>query len=194
MEKTLVIRHKNSPGVVGDLHGNTAMAWMDFGIYQPPGREILAHGGGIIGYSAFIGFDKKQRRGVVVLASQCGGPDGLHPITIGCSLLRGRPLTRESAMMPILDLVGIGAALDLDEKTHSPRITKILPKSPASLAGLSAGLAIQRIDGVATAGKTLAEYVALIRGLEGTKVKLEVADPVLSKTQTIELARLRLQP
>jgi serine-type D-Ala-D-Ala carboxypeptidase/endopeptidase len=194
MEKTQIIRHKNSPGLAtGDVHGNTAMAWMDFSIYQPPGMELLMHAGGISGYSAFIGFDKKQRRGVVVLASQRGGPEGLHPIMIGCALLQRQPLTRESATVLVLELVGIGAALDLDQKSRAPRITKIIPKSPASLAGLSAGLVIQKIDGVATAGKTLAECVALIRGPPGTKVRLEVVDPIQNKTQTFEITRQRFQ-
>jgi serine-type D-Ala-D-Ala carboxypeptidase/endopeptidase len=68
MEKMQEIRHRDSVEF-----GQTAMPWMDFGVYQPPGMEILGHGGGTDGCSAFIGFDKKQRRGVVVLANQAAG-------------------------------------------------------------------------------------------------------------------------
>jgi hypothetical protein len=194
MEKTQFIRHKNSPGLgAGDLHGNTGMAWMDSSIYQPPGTELLMHAGGISGYSTFIGFDKKQRRGIVVLASQRGGVAGLHPTTIGCALLQRRPLTRESATQLVLDLVGIGVGLDLDEKTRAPRITKIIPNSPTSLAGVSAGLIMQKIDGIPTAGKTIAECVALIRGPPGTKVRLELLDPVQNKTTTVEITRQRFK-
>jgi C-terminal processing protease CtpA/Prc len=44
--------------------------------------------------------------------------------------------------------VGIGAALDLDQPGHALRITKIIPNTPASHAGLSAGLIIQKIDSI----------------------------------------------
>src|SRR6266699_5964219 len=50
--KTHVIRHRNSPGTVGDMHGNTAMAWFDQEVYQPPGMELLGHGGGTGGYTS----------------------------------------------------------------------------------------------------------------------------------------------
>src|SRR5436309_2970370 len=87
--KTHVIRHRTSPGTVGDMHGNTAMAWFDQEVYQPPGMELLGHGGGTGGYSAFIGFDKKQRRGVAVLANQTT----FHSSAVGWAVLQRLPLT-----------------------------------------------------------------------------------------------------
>jgi hypothetical protein len=68
MEKMQEIRHRDSVEF-----GQTAMPWMDFGVYQPPEMEILGHGGGTDGCSAFIVFDKKHRRGAVVLANHSSG-------------------------------------------------------------------------------------------------------------------------
>ena len=54
------------------------MPWLNEGVYQPPGSELWGHGGGGYGYLAFLGFDKKKRRGVVVLSKQMNvNPSGV---------------------------------------------------------------------------------------------------------------------
>ena len=65
----------------------------------------------------------------------------------------------------------------------------IVPNSPASQAGLPAGLIIQKIDDVPTASKSLVECVNLIRGKAGTKVRLELVTSDGSKTNTMEITR-----
>jgi carboxyl-terminal processing protease len=90
------------------------------------------------------------------------------------------------------NIVGIGVALDFDAKTRTVRITKVIPDSPASESGLSPGLVVQRIDGVAT-GKSLTESVGRIRGNPGTKVRLELFDPKQNATNLVELTRRRIQ-
>jgi CubicO group peptidase (beta-lactamase class C family) len=190
MEKTHEVRREDSPGTVpGDMHGNTSMAWYDQAVYQPPGMKLLGHGGGTGGYSSFIGLDKAQRRGVVVLLNQSGGP--LQPSRIGWRLLQKAPLSGKDAatMMPIREVTGVGTALDLDEKTGTPRITRILPDSPASTARLPSGLFVKRIDDTATTGKSLAECSRLMRGPEGTIVRLELIDPERPGITTVELTR-----
>src|SRR5437879_6380518 len=84
MEKMQVIRHRDQPEF-----GTTAIPWYDWGVWLSPGTEILGHGGGTAGFSTFIGFDRKQRRGVVVLSNQ----KALHASPIGCAVLQRLPLT-----------------------------------------------------------------------------------------------------
>jgi len=93
------------------------------------------------------------------------------------------------ALRPGSEVVGVGIALDLDRETRTVRITKVIPNSPASQAGLSAGLIVQRIDDVSTTGKGLTECAGLIRGLSGTKVRLELVDPKQNTTNTVEVTR-----
>src|SRR5207244_13173652 len=81
VERTHVIRHKHTSD-----HGDTAMAWYDRGEGYQSGMELLGHAGGTGGYETFIGINKDQRRGVVVLSSRQGG---LSPETIGLLLLKG---------------------------------------------------------------------------------------------------------
>lgn len=165
------------------------MAWYDQAVYQPSEMKLLGRGGGTGGYSSFIGLDKAQRRGVMVLINQRGGP--LHASMIGWRLLQKARLSGKDAatMMPIREVTGVGTALDLDEKTRTPRITSIIPDSPASTARLSSGLLVKRIDDTATTDKSLAECSRLMRGPEGTRVRLELIDPERSGITTVELTR-----
>jgi len=142
--------------------------------------------------STRIGINKDQRRGVVVLSSRQGG---LSPETIGWLLLRGVRLSPEIAigLSAGTNMVGIGVALDFDAKTRTVRITKVIPDSPASESGLSPGLVVQRIDGVATADQSLTECVGRIRGKPGTKIRLELFDPKQNATNLVELTRRRIQ-
>src|SRR5438094_4182362 len=110
MEQTHVIRHKGT-----STHGDTAMAWVNRGEGYQSGMKLLGHAGATGGYETFIGFDKEQRRGVVVLCNQQGG---LSPETIGWLLLKGVRLKRAiaNALLPVADEVGVGIALDFDAK------------------------------------------------------------------------------
>jgi CubicO group peptidase (beta-lactamase class C family) len=184
MDKMQVIRHHGSPEF-----GNTAMPWWDSGVYQPPGMELLGHGGGTGGCSAFIGFDRKQRRGVVVLANQRVALANSYAIgwrILQRAPLEGLPIT---TVVPLQEIVGLGAALALNEQTRQVWISKVYPKSPAAAAGLSAGLVIQRIDDVSTTGKSLPECLSLLRGKAGTKVRLELVNPERNRTNVVELTR-----
>lgn len=86
---------------------------------------------------------------------------------------------------------GIGVALSMVEDKLT--VMKVLPKTPASEAGLTAGLVIVMIDGILTPGKTIGECIARIRGLPGTKVKLELIDPESGKGMAKVLTRRVIQ-
>src|SRR5258706_4359145 len=147
----------------------------------PDGRYT----GGTPGGNTFIGFDTKQRRGVVVLSNQ----KNLHSSTIGWAILQRMPLTRDSGTEFIRKIVGLGMALGLDPSTHLVRINKVYPKSPAGQAGVSTGTLIQRINGIPVEGKTLPECLQLLAGPIGTKIRLELVKPDRRETNTVELVR-----
>src|ERR1700722_12105424 len=66
--------------------------------------------------------------------------------------------------------VGIGVELEL--KDQNVTIRQVVPNAPASKAGLSSGLIIQKIDGTPTDGKLLKDCADRIRGPRGSKVRL----------------------
>jgi C-terminal processing protease CtpA/Prc len=107
----------------------------------------------------------------------------LSTLLFGC----GKHTEPSSRAEPV---TGIGIVLSMQEE--QPTIMQVLPDSPAAHVGLSPGLVIQRIDGVPTAGKPLAELVPMLRGPEGSKTSIEVVDATMGKTNTVELTRKRV--
>ena len=189
MEKTHEIRFTDTRGLpdvpgFGNF-GRTAMDWVDRGAYQPVGMDLLGHGGGAGSYHAWIGFDKKQRRGVVVLTTA----NGLSPETIGWTVLQRLPLKPESRWEFAREIVGLGFLIGLDEQTKALRVTKVFSESPASRAGLSAGLVIQKVEDVPTAGKSLTECQHLLGANGRTNVRLELVNTETSSTNTVEVTR-----
>jgi C-terminal processing protease CtpA/Prc len=87
-------------------------------------------------------------------------------------------------------IAGIGVLLGV--RDHSLQIMGIVPGTPAAKAGLHPGLVIQRIDGADIVGKPLAACVAMTRGLVGSKIQLEVVDPVKSETNIVEFTREKI--
>jgi carboxyl-terminal processing protease len=85
-------------------------------------------------------------------------------------------------------VVGIGLGIERDRPTHSLRTSKVLPNSPASKAGLTTGLTIEKIADVPTAGKSVEYCASLIRGPAGTAVQLDLIDAAGKKT-SVELTR-----
>src|SRR5204863_348081 len=125
-----------------------------------------------------------QRRGIVVLSTSSRYPCE----QLGTAALLRLPF-RENVLENTSEPVGIGAELAADEETHMLRIRKVIPNSPASRAGLTDGLIIQRIGEVSTANKTVTECANLIRGKAGTIVQLELINLELHTTNTVELTR-----
>jgi CubicO group peptidase (beta-lactamase class C family) len=180
MQQSQVIRHTDSPDF-----GKTAMPWCDQNAFNPPGTELLGHGGGTLGSAAFIGFDNKQHRGLVILSNQryC------HSSTVGWTILQGLPLTKDNYTQMVLEIAGIGASLGVDKETRLLQVTQVFPASPASRAGLSKGFLIQKINDQSTLGKTPDACAQLIRGPVGSKVHLEIINAVRNQTNTVELTR-----
>lgn len=165
-------------------------AGLDFGIKTVDGERLIMHGGGVPGYSTKFVLAVDAGVGVYV-ASNAGG---VHtPMSmladLAIDLLRGR----EIGTGLVREAVGVGTALAADEKSGLVRITEVMPKSPASRAGLSGGFLIRKVNGVAVAGKTLQQCLELLRGPAGTKVRLELVKPGGEETTTVELTRQRFR-
>jgi hypothetical protein len=86
-----------------------------------------------------------------------------------------------------------GVGVELDMKSQKVIIRQVVPNAPASRAGLSGGLVIQKIDGTPTDGKSLEDCADLMRGPAGSKVKLELVDRTSNKTNTVELTRGKIE-
>jgi serine-type D-Ala-D-Ala carboxypeptidase/endopeptidase len=193
MEKSHEFRHEDVGGISGQgpfsLMGRTAMPWVDRGAFQPHGMDLRGHAGGAGSYHAWVGFDKQQQRGVVVLSTA----NDLSVEAVGWTILQRLPLTDESKRSFAREMVGVGVALEMAKQPAMLRIMQVLPETPAARAGLSAGLVILKIDDTATTGKSLAECVDLIRGPVGAKVRLELMDSEKNTTDLVELTRQRFK-
>ncbi len=71
-------------------------------------------------------------------------------------------------------LVGVGIQLSQDEKTKKLVVIAPIEDTPASKAGIISKDIIIKIDGKSTTGMDVNKAVQLIRGKEGTRVKLTV--------------------
>ena len=82
--------------------------------------------------------------------SEITGTWGRGNTTVPLTMKRADPTSEDSRLATV---VGIGVALERDKQTGAIRITQVLPNSPAAQAGLTAGVIIQKIDGVSITGK-----------------------------------------
>jgi CubicO group peptidase (beta-lactamase class C family) len=185
MRDTQVIRHEDFRGLpeVG-LMGHTAMDWVDRNAWQPAGSQFLGHAGGAGSYHVFVGLDLKQRRAVVVLTTA----NDLSCEAVGWTLLQRLPLDAKSQWNFARRTVGVGIALDLDKKSGELQITEVFRGSPGARAGMTAGMVIEKIDGVAVAGKSLPESVVLLGGSAGRRVSFEVREPSGAR-KSVEVTR-----
>ncbi len=86
------------------------------------------------------------------------------------------------------NFTGIGARLDTN-KNDEVYIKEPLKKSPAFRAGVKSNDVIIAVDGKKIKGMDINDVVKLIRGKEGTKVKLTLRRPSQAKLLTIMITR-----
>lgn len=72
------------------------------------------------------------------------------------------------------EYVGIGVYVSNDRSNNTLLIVGVMKNSPALEAGMQAGDVIEKIEGVAYAGDQLNEATSILKGKEGTTVKLTV--------------------
>ncbi|MEN6356763.1 MAG: S41 family peptidase [Armatimonadota bacterium] len=87
---------------------------------------------------------------------------------------------------------GIGAQLDTNKKSEV-YIKEPLPDTPAERAGIKSNDVITHVDGKSIKGMDIEDVVKLIRGKEGTKVKLTIRRPGRAKTLDFVIMRQVVQ-
>ena len=182
-----MILHESDP-----YFGDSAIPWVNRGVYVPVGSRLLGHAGGTAGQSTFIGFDLQKKRGVVVLTNEKIVQSGKRQWiaeAIGWTLLQGYPLTPERGAKLLHEVTGYGFFLGQDRETGLISIEKVFPESPASRMGIKAGLSIISINGVSTKNKSLQEGLALMRGPVGTKIRLELAGTNPDDVKVVEMTK-----
>lgn len=99
------------------------------------------------------------------------------------------PPTQNSNFKQVLSgqFTGIGAELGMQDKQVI--VVAPLDGSPAQKAGIRAGDAILKVDGVSTSGWSLDQTVTKIRGEKGTKVTLAVLHKNEKEQKTITITR-----
>lgn len=107
-------------------------------------------------------------------------------ITLSALLLQGFPARAAEPSG------GIGLMLGVEKDAPGPKVLRVIPESPAAKAGIVPGATIEKIGGISTGGKSLADCVALIRGPVGSKLTLSVVAPGASTAKEVELTRVTL--
>jgi carboxyl-terminal processing protease len=87
------------------------------------------------------------------------------------------------------EFTGVGIIVEQDSENSRLNVVEALIGKPAWLAGIRSGDAIVAIDGTETAKVPLSEAVKLIRGKEGTTVRLTVLPAGREETVDYNLAR-----
>jgi carboxyl-terminal processing protease len=75
-------------------------------------------------------------------------------------------------------IVGVGMELSKGSENEPAKIKRVVPAAPATKAGIQAGWILLSINGTNTAGRSLSECVSLVRGEEGTRVRLSWLIPL----------------
>jgi carboxyl-terminal processing protease len=88
---------------------------------------------------------------------------------------------------------GIGVRVEKSPTTGLVTVVQPIKGSPGEKAGIQAGDAIVEVDGKDIRGLSLEEAVQLIRGPQGTKVKLVVVREGASEPLTFELTRATIE-
>lgn len=92
------------------------------------------------------------------------------------------------------ELKGVGIQLAQDEKTKKLVVIAPIEDTPASTAGILAKDIITQIDGKSTDGMDVNKAVTLIRGPEGTQVKLTILRGDKQLEFLLKRARIEIHP
>ena len=88
---------------------------------------------------------------------------------------------------------GIGAYVSLDNTIGMPRISGVIPGTPAESAGLAIDDIIYEVDKTSTQGLTLEEVVKMIKGEEGSFVHLTLIRGTGSDNLEIDVTRAKIE-
>jgi len=89
---------------------------------------------------------------------------------------------------------GVGIVMKLDEQTKQLRINEVLEGGPADKAGLKSGDTIVTIDGTPTKGASMDDDAKMLRGKEGTVVRLQIERSGASLASAVSVTRAIIHP
>ena len=137
--------------------------------------------------------------GVLSLIVLCGVQFRAQPTLRQASPRHAVAVAQPSSSLPPqrsaseqLTFGGIGAYVTDVGQENRVSVVQCLEGTPAFRAGLQAGDVIEKIDGRETGGLPLEQAVALIRGAEGTKVRLSVYRSSTDNRFELDLRRARI--
>ena len=84
---------------------------------------------------------------------------------------------------------GIGAYVSIDEDMNMPRVSGVIPGTPAERAELQTDDIISLVDGESTSGMALEDVVSKIKGPEGTKVTITLLRGSKREEVVVEVER-----
>lgn len=82
-----------------------------------------------------------------------------------------------------------GVGISLTNVRNEIRVNRILPGTPAEAAGINEGDVLAEVDGVSTANMEINDVVTLVRGPEGTRVRLGIRRANSSELIYFEIVR-----
>lgn len=88
---------------------------------------------------------------------------------------------------------GIGAYIGIDTETSLPRLSSIIDGTPAQESGLRAGDLIYQVDGKDVQGLELEQVTSLVKGEEGTTVRLTIIREGESDYLEIDVMRRKVE-
>lgn len=88
------------------------------------------------------------------------------------------------------EFVGIGIEVRTEDGKYV--IESVIKDTPAEKNGLASGDVISKVDGTPVSGKSMAELVGLLRGKEGTKVRVTLLRPGASEPIEAEMTRAQI--
>lgn len=86
----------------------------------------------------------------------------------------------------------VGVGLQVAQREEAVVVTRVFEKSPASRADVLVGDRIVAVDGSPTVGQSLEKVVSMIRGPEGSRVRIGVTTGTGS-ARTLEMTRARIR-
>ncbi|RKM58507.1 S41 family peptidase [Butyrivibrio sp. X503] len=88
---------------------------------------------------------------------------------------------------------GIGAYVSMDNTINMPRISKVMPGTPAEEAGIQADDIITEVNKESVQGLTTEEVVSKIKGEEGTTVHLTLERESQKETVEVDVYRKKIE-